>query len=127
MSNLYKDKVYTITYSEVLFIFVIMTIELLRQFRVGGYALFDLVLSFFGVFILSPVLSKIFHTVHLEIPRKSWLLFTLPIGILTHIITGNRTRMTKDFLDPQGHFLLKILIIGLLLYGLKGITILKKG
>ncbi len=104
-----------------------MTIELLRQFRVGGYALFDLVLSFLGIFILSPVLSKIFHTVHIEIPTKSWLLFTLPIGILTHIITGNRTRMTKDFLDPQGHFLLKILIIGLLLYGLKGITILKKG
>lgn len=104
-----------------------MTIELLRQFRVGGYALFDLVVSFFGIFILSPVLSKIFHIVHLEIPRRSWLFFTLPIGIITHLAIGNRTPMTKDFLDPQGHFLLKILIIGLLLYGLKGITILKKG
>lgn len=104
-----------------------MTIEFLRQFRVGGYALFDFVVSFLGIYILAPVLSKIFRTVGMEIPRKSWLFFTLPIGILTHIIIGNRTRMTKDFLDPQGHFLLKIVIIGLLLYGLKGITILKKG
>ena len=104
-----------------------MTIELLRQFRVGGYALFDFVVSFLCIYILAPVLSKIFHTVHIEIPRKSWLFFTLPIGIITHLAIGNRTRMTKDFLDPQGHFLLKFLIIGLFLYGLKGITILKKG
>lgn len=102
------------------------TIDFLRQFRIGEYAIFDLVASFLGIYLLSPLLSKIFRKVRLEIPKKNWLFLTLPIGILTHILVGKITPMTRDFLDLQGNYILKIIIIGLLILGIKGIKIIKK-
>jgi hypothetical protein len=62
----------------------------------------------------------------LKIPLISWMLFTLPIGILVHILTGNHTLMTKYFLDPSGHYLLKIFILFLLLLGFAFIKIIHK-
>lgn len=103
-----------------------LTIEYLRQFRIGGYALFDLIIAFLGIYLLSPLLSKIFLKFRIEIPKRSWLLLTLPIGILVHLFTGTMTLMTKDFLDLRSHYVLKIFILGLLILGIKGIRITKK-
>ncbi len=101
------------------------SIEFLRSFRIGGYAIFDLTTSFLGVLVLSPFLIRLFRLIHLEIPLSSWMLFTIPIGILTHIVTGNHTLMTKYFLDPSGHYLLKLFIIILVLLGFIGIKIIR--
>ena len=100
------------------------TIEFLRQFRLGKYAIFDLVVSFMGIYLLSPFLSKIFLKVRLSIPKQNWLFLTLPLSILTHLLVGNRTLMTKDFLSLNSHFFLKLLIFTLLFFGLKGIKII---
>jgi len=104
-----------------------LTITLLRQFRIGEYALFDFVAAFLGIALLSPLLSwlcrKLFK---LEIPKKNWMILTLPIGIATHLITGPITPMTKDFLDPAGHYFLKIFILALLFFGLRNIRKIKK-
>jgi len=100
-------------------------IEYLRQFRVSGYALFDFAAAFLGMFLLSPLLSKLFFIIKIKIPKINWLFLTLPISIITHLAVGNRTTMTKDFLDPQGHYLLKIIICILLVLGLRGIKIKK--
>jgi len=54
------------------------TITWLRQFRVTGYAVFDLAAAFLGMFLLSPVLSKLFRKMGLEIPRINWVCLTLP-------------------------------------------------
>jgi hypothetical protein len=99
------------------------TIESLRQYRIGGYAIFDLAASFFGIYLLSPLLSKFFLKIGVSIPKQNWVFLALPLGILVHVLVGNITTMTKDFLDPHSHYFLKILILGLLLYGLKGIKI----
>ncbi len=103
-----------------------INLEYLRQFRIGGYAIFDLTLSFIGMFFLSPLLSKIFSLFRIIIPKKNWLILTLPISIVVHLLVGNITLMTKNFFDLKGDYALKILIIGLTIYGLKGIKILKK-
>lgn len=102
-----------------------ITIEYLRQFRIGEYAVFDLVISFLGIYLLSPLLSKIFLKFGIEIPKRNWLFLTLPIGILVHLLTGTTTIMTKDFMDPHSHYVLKILILCLLVLGIKGIKITK--
>lgn len=102
-----------------------LTIEYLRTFRIGEYSIFDLTISFLGVSLLAPLLSKIFRLVNLDIPLRSWILFTLPIAIITHILIGQHTLMTKYFLDPSGHYLLKIFIITLLILGFRGINIIK--
>jgi len=103
-----------------------LTITSLRQFRIGEYAIFDFTVAFIGLAILSPLLSwlcrKLFK---LEIPKKNWIILTLPIGIVTHLITGPITPMTKNFLDPAGHYILKIFILALLFFGLRNIRKIK--
>ena len=103
-----------------------ISIDYLRQFRIGEYAAFDLVVSFLGIYLLSPLLSRLFLKLRIEIPKRSWLLLTLPIGIIFHLLTRNMTLMTEDFMDLQSHYVLKILILGLLILGIKDIRITKK-
>jgi len=102
------------------------TIEFLRQFRLGGYVIFDLVVSFLGIYLLSPVLSKIFLKIGLKIPKQNWLWLTLPISILIHLLVGKITPMTANFLDLHSNYLLKIIILLLLFFGVKDIKIIKK-
>lgn len=101
-------------------------IEFLRQFRIFDYAIFDFMVVFLGFYLLAPILSKIFLKIGINIPKKNWLFLALPIGILTHLIFGNMTPMTRDFISLNGHYFLKIFIFLLLFFGLKGIKIFKK-
>ncbi|MFZ2960921.1 MAG: hypothetical protein WA705_28920 [Candidatus Ozemobacteraceae bacterium] len=97
------------------------TISYLRQFRLSGYAVFDFAAAFLGIFLFSPFLSKLFRKIGLEIPKLSWVYFTLPMSVLTHLIIGNITPLTKNFIDLYDHYLLKIVIIGLSVLGLRKI------
>jgi len=99
-------------------------ITYLRSFKILDYAIFDLAASFIGIYLLSPLLTKLFSLIHLIIPRASWLYFTIPLGIIFHIIFGNYTPMTKYFLDPSGHYLLKLFIFLLIVMGIKNIKFL---
>lgn len=102
-----------------------MTIESLRQYKIFGYAVFDLTVSFLGVYLLAPLLSRFFGLFKIEIPKQNWLYLTLPLSILVHIAVGNFTPMTKNILNLQGNYVLKILVFGLLLLGLRGIRVMK--
>ncbi|MFA5961881.1 MAG: hypothetical protein WC848_04325 [Parcubacteria group bacterium] len=98
------------------------SISYLRHFRFGEYAIFDFGVAFLGLFLLSPLLSWLFRKLfNLEIPKKNWVFLTLPIGIVTHLITRPITPLTKNFLDPHSHYLLKITIFILLFLGLRNI------
>jgi hypothetical protein len=101
------------------------TIELLRQFRLAGYAIFDFAASFLGIYLLSPWLSKVFLKLNLSIPKHNWLFLTLPLSVLVHLLVGQATQMTKDFTNLNSHYILKAVILGLLFLGLKGIKRLK--
>jgi hypothetical protein len=103
-----------------------ITIDFLRQFRVGSFAIFDFTTAFLGMLILSPFLSWIFKKVGLIIPKKNWLFLTLPIGIFIHLLIGRKTPMTVDFLDLGDHYILKVIIIILLILGFTGIKKIKK-
>lgn len=101
-------------------------LEYLRQFRVGSYALFDILLALVGMYILSPLLSKILKKIGIDFPKKNWVILALPIGIVAHLLVGSKTQMTKDFLNTNGYYLLKVIIILLTLLGFKGIKRTKK-
>ncbi|MEK7655420.1 MAG: hypothetical protein AAB386_01960 [Patescibacteria group bacterium] len=103
-----------------------ISIDNLRQFRIAGYAVFDFAVSFLGIYLLSPLLSKLFHKIRIDIPKRNWLFLTLPISILVHLLIGRITPMTKNFLDLNGHYILKILIVGLAIFGMRGVRISKK-
>lgn len=100
-------------------------IEFLRQFRLGGYAIFDFAVAFLGIYLLSPLLSKLFLKVRVDIPKRNWLFLTLPVSVLAHLLVGNVTPMTKNFLDINGHYVLKIVILTSLFFGIKGVKITK--
>lgn len=102
------------------------TLEIIRQYRIGEYAIFDLGLSFLGIYLLSPLLSKIFRKLKIDIPKQNWLFLTLPISIFIHLLTRNLTLMTRNFIDRDGHLFLKILIIILLILGVRGSKVIKK-
>ena len=102
------------------------TIEFLRHFRVDGYAIFDFAVSFLAVYLLAPLFSKVFLKLNIYMPRQSWLFLTLPASVVIHLLVGQKTPMTQNFLDLSDHYILKILISGLLVLGIRGIKISKK-
>jgi len=103
-----------------------ITIDILRSYRIGQYALFDLVLAFGGMYLAAPFLSKLFAKLGISIPQTNWLFLALPIGILVHMLIGSITPMTKNFLDPHGHYFLKLIMLVLVILGLRGIRKQKK-
>ncbi len=98
-----------------------LSITELRQFRIIDFAVFDLSLAFVGMLILSPLLSFLFKKLGVFIPKRSWLIWTLPLGIITHLIIGNYTLMTKRFIDINGYYGLKVIIVALVGLGFLGI------
>jgi len=103
-----------------------ISIEFLRQYKIAGFAIFDFAVSFIGVYLLAPLLSKLFGKLGIQIPKKNWLFLTIPLSVLIHVLVNQITPMTKEFLDPQGHYILKGVIIILLIFGLRGIERVKK-
>ena len=101
------------------------TIEFLRQFRIGGYAIFDFAASFLGMYLLASPLTKLFLKLKIKIPKKNWIFLTVPLSIVVHLMTSSMTTMTKDFLNIDDHYVLKIIILLFLVRGLKNIKIVK--
>ncbi len=88
------------------------TIDYLRQFRIGEFAIFDFAASFLGMLLLSPLLSRLAKKFGWIVPRQNWVFLTIPVSILVHLLTGNMTPLTKEFLDPNGFYLVKLIVIG---------------
>lgn len=101
-------------------------IATLREFRILGYAVFDFVVSFLGIYLLAPRLSRLFRRINLDISTKSWMFFTLPIGIMAHLLTRTMTPLTVSFLNLSGHYFVKILIIGSFILGAVNVKVIKK-
>ncbi len=100
-------------------------LEFLRQFKLAGYAIFDLAVSFIGIYFLSPLLSKWSLKIKLSVPKINWVFLTLPIGLLVHFLVGTQTPMLKDFIDLHGHYVLKLVILISLVLGLRNIKIVR--
>jgi hypothetical protein len=98
----------------------------LRQFRIGPFAIFDFASSLIVVALLSPLLSWLFLKMGIKIPLRSWILWTVPVAELIHIIIGQQTALTKMLLDPRGHYIAKVVVLVLLVVGFWGIKIAKR-
>ncbi|MEI6510432.1 MAG: hypothetical protein WCO25_00130 [Candidatus Uhrbacteria bacterium] len=96
-------------------------ITYLRSFRFGEYAIFDFTVSFVAVYLLAPYLSRLGRKFNLDISRRSWLYLTLPISVVVHLVFVTFTPMTRNVLDLHGHYLLKVIMVGLIVLGVKDI------
>ena len=101
-------------------------IELVRQFKIGPFAVFDIATAYLGVFLLSPLLTRVAKKLRLRISMVQWLWLVLPISILIHLIIGLRTPLTKMVIDPNNYYLVKFVILFMLFMGLRGVILTKK-
>lgn len=92
-----------------------ISIEYLRQFRVGQFTIFDTVAAYIGVLILSPVLTLLMSKLHLKISTVSWLWFTLPLSVAFHIAFHQSTPLTKILANP-GNF--QFYVVTFVLFGM---------
>jgi hypothetical protein len=67
----------------------------IRQFKIGPFAIFDSVLAFLGIFLLSPLLTKLFLKMHLNITLSSWMWLTLPLSVVFHVLFRQNTALMK--------------------------------
>jgi len=96
-------------------------LEYVRQARLAGYAVFDLILAYGGMYMASPALSKMTAKVGILVPRRAWLWLTLPISIVAHVLVGNITPMTQQFFDLSGYAMLKLVVLVSLFMGLAAV------
>ncbi len=96
-----------------------ITIEYLRSFRLGSFAIFDFTISYIGVYLLVPILNKIISPLNRSLTHFQWMLLVLPLSILFHIIFRNFTPLTKQAIDPSGHYLIKVILLLMLYFGLR--------
>ncbi len=96
-------------------------IEVLRQFRVGTFSVFDFVTAYLGIFILALILSKLFPKINTHIPMSSWVWLTLPIGVVVHLILQIDSPLIKMLFDLNGSYLVKIVLLFMLFMGFRGI------
>ncbi len=101
-------------------------IELVRQLKIGPFAIFDTALAYLGIFLLAPLLSRLALKAHLNISRIQWLWLVLPISILAHLLFGQETPLTNMVTDPSNFYPVKIVILLMLFMGLKDTRITKK-
>ena len=90
-------------------------IPFLRSFRIGPFAIFDFTVSYLAVYFLAPYLQKM----GLKLSREQMLWLTLPVSVLAHILVGSMTPLTKRFLDTQGGYIAKIVIVFMMYMGFR--------
>jgi hypothetical protein len=89
-----------------------LTIEWLRQFRIGPFAIFDTIGAFLGIWLLAPLLSWITKKFKIKTERVQWLLLTLPLSVISHFIIGQQTPLIEMLLaSPYKKPLLFLLIL----------------
>jgi hypothetical protein len=96
-----------------------MNIELLRQLRIGPFAVFDFAISYLIIYLVSPLLVKLSKKLNFPISKIQWLWLVIPFSILSHIISNEMTPLTRMFLSKDGDILVKIIIIFMLFMGLR--------
>lgn len=94
------------------------TLEMLREYRIAGFTVFDTGLTVIAVLLLAPFLTRLFRRIHLEISLLGWFLFTLPLSVVVHIAARQDTTLTRQILDPDGYYLSKFVILALLVAAL---------
>lgn len=97
-------------------------ISVLRQFRIGPFTIFDTAIAYVGIFLLAPLLTKLFSKLHLNISRGEWLWLTLPISVIFHFVFRQNTPLMKILLDPSRFYIVAIALLFMTYMGLRNIN-----
>lgn len=67
-------------------------IDALRQHRIADIAVFDVAASFFGAYLLSPLLVD---TWHVFVSQEQLYFSVIPLGVVIHLALGQDTRLNR--------------------------------
>lgn len=103
------------------------SIEYLRQFKIGPFAIFDTVSAYLGILLLAPLLTWLFSKVNLKIPVVSWLWFTMPLSVIFHLLFRQTTPVIKILISPnQLQFYITLFTLLIMVYvGFRKISIIR--
>ncbi|MDH5533063.1 MAG: hypothetical protein OEX81_01410 [Candidatus Pacebacteria bacterium] len=96
-----------------------MNIETLRSFKIGPFAVFDFAISYLIVYLIAPLLVKISKKIKFPISKTQWLWLVVPFSVLSHIISGEMTPLTKMFINRDGDILVKVIVLFMLYMGIR--------
>ena len=96
----------------------------LRLFKIGPFAVFDTAISFIGIYLLAPLLSKIFRFMRLDIPLISWLWFVMPLSVVFHLVFAQQTPLMQLLSSSNGYVAIGVLF-GMTFMGIRKIHIMK--
>ena len=94
---------------------------MLREYRIGPFTIFDTVLAYLGILIISPLLIKLFSLVHLKITLASWLWLTMPLSVIFHLVFSQDTPLIKVLLNSNNSYIAWAVILFMTFMGLKDI------
>lgn len=94
-------------------------ITFLRQFRIGGFAIFDTTLGYIGILLLSPLLTKLFAKLGIFIPWQAWLWFMLPISVLFHLLFDQQTPLIKALSQAPGFLIVNTVLVFMIFMGVR--------
>lgn len=100
---------------------LVVDIVYLRQFKIGPYAIFDVVVSYIGIYLIAPLLTAVFVKIHLYISRRGWVWLTLPLSVFFHVIFNQQTPFMKALINSDHYFIEAIVLLFMLYMGLKNI------
>lgn len=100
-------------------------ISILRQFKIGSFAVFDIVAAYLGVFLLAPFLTKLTLLAKVSVPRVSWMWFTLPLSVVFHLAVNQNTPFMKIILDNT-KIGARLVLLAMLYMGCRQIRIVSK-
>lgn len=101
-----------------------ISLEVLREYRIGPFTIFDTVISYLGILILSPLFTWLAAKIHLNISIVSWLWLTIPLSVFFHLVSRQETPLMKILSDPSKYeFYIALVVIVFMTYmGLKNVT-----
>jgi len=96
-------------------------ITMLRSYRIGPFTIFDTVLAYVGVVILSPLLTKLFLVIHLKISLTSWLWLTMPLSVIFHLVFSQNTPLIKMLFNSDKFYIAWAVLLFMTFMGLRGV------
>ena len=99
-------------------------LNFIRQFKIGPFAIFDTVISYIGLFLLAPILTKMFRIMRLEISLASWLWFVLPLSIVFHFFFSQQTPLMKLLVSSNGYIAI-IILLAMAYMGVRTIRVIR--
>ena len=94
---------------------------MLRSYRIGPFTIFDTVLAYVGVVILSPLLTKLFLVIHLKISLTSWLWLTMPLSVIFHLVFSQNTPLIKMLFNSDKFYIAWAVLLFMTFMGLRGV------